>query len=222
MRDNILLRAFSYNRRPSVHALMLCLLSAGSLLNAARAEDSKKESAKKDEAKQDAEPTTKVEAGDLELAVPARWKQKPARDPRLATFEVPPAKGTEKGKGVESGEYVVFYFGGGGGSLADNKARWIGQVEAEGRKVRSYDGKCDLGDYTLIEISGTYKKSVGPPIKQETKRLENWRVINVYLKTKQGPYFLKFDGPASLVAAEMAAFRKSFGGQADSEKESAE
>jgi hypothetical protein len=160
--------------------------------------------------------TTEVKAGDLTLQIPDRWKaRKSTSSMRVAEYEVPPAKDDK-----EPGEFVIFFFGpGGAGGLEPNIQRWTGQFEEKERKVRILKGKSDLGDYTLVDITGTYNKSIGPPIQKKSKRLENWRVINVFLETDKGPYFLKFDAPTKTVAAAEAEFRKTFGGDAKSEKE---
>lgn len=160
--------------------------------------------------------TKKVEAGDITLAVPETWKQKAqVRDPRVAEFEVPPA-----GDDKESGEFVVFFFGKqGAGGVQDNIKRWVGQIEEEGRKVRIVSGESADGKYTLVDLTGAYNKSIGPPIARQTKRLPGWRVLNVVIETRAGPYFLKLDGPEKTVSAIENDFRASFGGKKEDEKE---
>src|SRR5262249_22933441 len=69
--------------------------------------------------------TREVKAGDLTLHIPETWKKRePKSNTRLAEYEVPAVKGDK-----ESGEFVVFYFSGQGGSVDDNVKRWIGQFE---------------------------------------------------------------------------------------------
>ena len=116
--------------------------------------------------------TKKVEAKDIALHVPENWKQKPqVRDPRIVEFEVPPA-----GDDKEAGEFVVFYFGEqGAGGVEANVERWIGQFEEEGRKVKAVTGESTQGKYTLVDLTGTYNKSIGPPIAGKKKRLPGWR-----------------------------------------------
>ena len=171
-----------------------------------------------DAAKSDkgASKTKKVEAGDLTLNVPENWKQKAqVRDPRVAEFEVPPA-----GDDKEAGEFTVFFFGKqGAGSVQDNVKRWVGQLEEEGRKVKIVSGESASGKYTLVDLSGLYNKSVGPPIARKTKKLSGWRVINVVVETDAGPYFLKLDGPEKTIAAVENDVRAAFGGKKDTEKE---
>lgn len=160
--------------------------------------------------------TKSVSAGDLKLEVPETWKQsQPSSNFRLAQFEVPAAKGDS-----EPGEIVIFYFQGGGGSAADNIKRWRGQFQPDERKEKIVKGKAAQGDYTLVDIQGTWNKPIGPPIQQKTKPMPGARVMNVLLQTeKGGSYFIRLSGPAKTVDAAVGDFRNSFGGSADSEKE---
>lgn len=159
--------------------------------------------------------TKKVEAGGITLTVPEGWKQKPqVREPRVAELAVPPS-----GDDKEPGEYAVFFFGkGGAGGVQANVERWVNQIEAEGRKVKIVTGESTLGKYTLVDLTGTYNKSIGPPIAGNKKRLPGWRVINVFVESESGPYFLKFDGPEKTIAAVENDFRASFGGKKETEK----
>jgi gluconolactonase len=162
-----------------------------------------------------ATPTKPAKAGDLEIAVPEGWKKKqPKSQMRLVEYEVPAKEGDKS-----PGEFVIFHFGGQGGGLEENITRWVGQTEPEGRKVKLISGKSPKGDYTLVDVTGTYKKSIGPPIQQKTQRMEGWRVINVYLNCPGGPYFFKIDGPAKTVEQELAGLRATFGGDPKTEKE---
>jgi gluconolactonase len=159
--------------------------------------------------------TREIKAGDLKIAVPESWKKRqPKSEMRVAEFEVPPAEGDK-----ETGEFVVFYFQGQGGGLKDNITRWVGQIEPKGREVKLRSGKCELGEYTLVDIRGTYNKSVGPPVLRKTQKLEGWRVINVFLDCQGGPYFFKIDGPEKTVEAELEGLRATFGGNAENEEE---
>ncbi len=160
--------------------------------------------------------TKKVEANDITLNIPEGWKQKPqVREPRIVEFEVPPV-----GDDKESGEFVVFFFGKqGAGGVQANVDRWVGQLEEEGRKVRIVTGESADGKYTLVDLTGTYNKSIGPPIAKKSKRLPGWRVLNAVIETEAGPYFLKLDGPQKSIAAVENDFRAAFGGKKDSEKE---
>jgi gluconolactonase len=160
--------------------------------------------------------TKKVKAGEITLNVPEDWKQKEtAAGPRVAEFQVPPA-----GDDKEPGEFAVFYFGPqGAGGVEANVQRWVGQLDEDGRKVKIVSGESSLGKYTLVDLTGAYNKSIGPPIAGKKKKLPGWRVINVFVETDAGPYFLKLDGPQKTIAAVENDFRASFGGKKETEKE---
>jgi gluconolactonase len=153
-----------------------------------------------------------VELQDLKLTVPADWKaMQPSSRLRLAEFSIPAAEGD-----TEASELVVFPpFG---GSVEQNVSRWVTQFEGEGRQVRMRKGASTHGDYVLVDMQGTYKKPVGPPIQGRTAAVENYRMLAVILMVEgKGNYFLKVTGPQKTVAGVVDAFRTSFG--ADKEKE---
>lgn len=160
--------------------------------------------------------TKKVTAGDLSLNVPERWKQRePQSQFRVAEFEVPVAKDDK-----EPGELVITFFGkGGAGSVDDNVKRWVGQFEAEGRKSRVFTGKSSQGPYTLVDLSGTYKKPIGPPIAGRTQVKSGWRVLNAMVQNDKGTYFLKLDGPAATIATAEEEFRTALGASLKDEQE---
>ncbi len=160
--------------------------------------------------------TKKIKARDLSLTVPESWKEKkPGSSMRVAELEVP-ATGDDK----EPADFVVFWFGeGGAGGVQANIKRWIDQFEEEGRTVKIMSGESAAGKYTLVDLTGAYKKPIGPPIAGKSKRMAGWRVLNVFIETGAGPYFLKLDGPQKTVTAVEDEFRAAFGGKKDAEKE---
>lgn len=159
--------------------------------------------------------TTEVKLRDLTLNVPADWKQEePKSRLRLGQFRIPAAEGDK-----EDAELAVFSFGAGGGIEANVK-RWIGQFDAQDRKVAMFGGKCEQGQYLLVDLSGTYNKPVGPPIQQKTEATPGSRVVNVIMVVpEKGLYFLKLAGEQKTVSAQMDALRASFGAKAEDEKE---
>ncbi len=174
-----------------------------------------------DEAEKAAPKRKKIEAGDLTLNVPESWKQnRKVTEPRVAEFAVPPVEGDK-----DAGEFAVFYFGKrGAGGVQANIERWIGQFDKEGREVRIVTGESAAGEsakgkYTLVDLTGAYNKSVGPPIARKSKKMPGWRVINVVIETESGPYFLKLDGPEKTIAAVENDFRAAFGGKKETEEE---
>ena len=158
--------------------------------------------------------TKEVKIKDILLKVPASWKQeKPKSRLRLAQFQIPAAKG-----GGENGELAIFSFG--ASDFSANVRRWISQFDAKGRKTKITTGEAKLGKYVFVEISGTYKKSIGPPIERKTKPVPGSRVMAVILVVPdKGVYYFKMVGQDTTVAVQGTALRVAFGGDASKEKE---
>jgi hypothetical protein len=165
--------------------------------------------------KKSAEKTKNVKVRELTLTVPESWTQKEASGFRAGQFAVP---AVEKDKEKGEGEYVVFYFERGAGDVAANVKRWIGQFDEEGRKVKVFTGESKQGKYTLADLSGTFNKSIGPPIQMRTKKLEGWRVLAVILQKGDETYYIRYDAPQATAEATADAFRQSFGASAKDEK----
>ncbi len=161
-----------------------------------------------------ADETRETKIDDLKLTVPATWKQQePSNSLRLGQFEIPAADGDK-----EPAELAIFNFGAGGG-VKSNIDRWVEQFQAVERKTKSTQGKSQLGDYVLVDITGTYKKPVGPPRAGKTEPMPGARMLGVILSVeKKGLYFLKLVGPEKTVAAAATAFRTAIGGKEQSEK----
>ena len=175
----------------------LTILAAMALLNVAAAEDAKE---------------VKVKA--ITLSVPDSWEQQPASNRlRLAQFTIKPAEGESEA------EIVVYSFGGGGGGVAANVSRWVKQFDAEGREATVTEGKSKAGEYVLVDIQGTYNKPVGPPIRQQTEKTPNSRMLAAIINVgEEGNYFLKLTGGKKTIEAQFENFRKSFGADKSSEK----
>lgn len=161
-----------------------------------------------------ADATREVKLEDLKLSVPASWKQQqPSNNLRLGQFEIPAVEGDK-----EPAELTVFNFGAGGG-VNSNLQRWIDQFEPTERKSKLTQAKCAMGDYVLADISGTYKKPIGPPIQGKTQPMPNARMLGVILSMeKKGLYFLKLTGPDKTVASAKTALRAAIGAKESDEK----
>lgn len=158
-----------------------------------------------------------VKVKDITMEVPADWKQEaPTSSMRAGQFVVPAAKGD-----TENGELVIFYFGAGGaGSVKANLDRWIGQFAEEGRKTSLSQGTAKTGKYYVADVTGTYNRSVGPPIMRKTEASPDSRMIAVILSVEgKGDYFLKLTGKEKTVAAAADALRNSIGAKTADEKE---
>jgi len=172
------------------------------------------EAAKKTDAK--AEETTTVKLRDLSLALPKSWSASDQQSQmRLATYFIPAAAGDK-----EKGELAISTFAGGGGGIAPNLQRWISQFDAAGRKAAVKKGKAGANEYYVADITGTYQKSVGPPILRKTEPAPGYRMLGVIVVLpSEEVYFLKLTGPDATVKAQAEALRKSFGGKSEGEED---
>jgi len=162
-----------------------------------------------------AENTKKISAGDLSLTVPENWKKEPVSSRfRKAQMKVPKVEGDS-----EDADFVVYYFDGGGGGVDPNIQRWVKSFQPAGRKTKATTGKAPQGEYVFLDLEGTWNKPVGPMVQQRTREMPNARALSVILTTKEGNYFIRLTGPAKTVAANVDAFRASFGADAKSEKD---
>ena len=162
------------------------------------------------------EKTREVKVDDITLVVPESWKQEETRGPfRVAQFQIPPVEGDE-----EPAELVVSFFEGSVGGVEANIQRWFGQFESKGRKASASEGASKQGNYAIADISGTYNKPVGPPIRRQTQPMPGARMLAALLAVeKKGTYTLKLTGPEKTVSAAAGAFRKSFAADPAQEKE---
>ena len=158
--------------------------------------------------------TREAKVEELKLVVPTSWKQQePSNNLRLGQFEIPASEGDK-----ESAELAIFNFGASGGIKA-NRDRWVEQFMPEERKAKSSQGKCPLGEYVFVDISGTYKKPIGPPRLGKTEPMPKARMLGIILSTeKKGLYFLKLVGPEKTASNAAAALRTAIGAKEADEK----
>jgi len=170
---------------------------------------------KEDKAAPPAAKTREVKMRFLTLDVPESWKQRESTsDMRLGELEIPAAEGDK-----EPADLIVYYFGAqGAGSRKANIDRWIGQFEAGGRDAKVLAGKARAGEYSLVDVTGTYQKPVGPPVARKTTPLPGARMLAIILATKEGDVYLKLTGPAKTVARAAADVRRAIGADPAAEK----
>ncbi len=157
--------------------------------------------------------TIQEQVGDFVLRIPGTWKkEQPSSRMRALQFGIAASDG-------DSGpaELAVFNFKG-GGTVDQNIKRWIDQFDAQGRNQRLFEGKTANGNYWLADISGTYNKSVGPPILRKTQSEPGSRVIAMIVTGKQGVLYLKLAGPQKTVAAQAEKMRAIVGADLKAEK----
>lgn len=153
--------------------------------------------------------TREVKTGALTLKVPASWKKQSVTSRmRLAQFEIPAVKGDP-----EAGELIVYYFGpGGAGGAEANIQRWIGQFASSPEpKVVRQEGASSQGKFVMVDVTGTYNKPIGPPIRRQSKPMPGARMLAAILGAESGAHYLKLTGPAKTVTAAREDFLRSFG-----------
>ena len=167
-----------------------------------------------DEKPATASETTEVKLKELTLNLPKTWKVSPnSSTMRLATYEIPKVESDP-----EPGELTVFNFAGGGGGVAENLTRWIGQFSSEGRTATVKKGKAGENNYYITDIAGTFQKPKGPPVLRQTEPAAGFRMLGVIIELEgKGVYYLKLTGPDATVKAQAEALRKSFGGSTEGE-----
>jgi hypothetical protein len=169
-----------------------------------------------DDKKKQPDKTREVKIESLTLNIPQSWEQTPPSNKlRKAQFNIPKAKGDKEGV-----ELAIFSFGGGGSARA-NIERWVGQFESKGRKSKITSGDSPQGQYIFVDITGTYKMSIGPPIAGRTKLVPNARMLAVILAVEktEAVYYLRMAGESKTISAAAEPFRASFGADTKTEKE---
>jgi hypothetical protein len=153
-----------------------------------------------------------VNLGGLKSKTPADWKQEtltPAQKQmgRLMQFRIPKA-----GDDKQDAELFVFYLQGQGGSVDENVKRWKqmfvppqGKSLDEATKVEKF--KVGNVGVTSVDVQGTYKFKKAPFVPDDQAELRpNYRMIAVYFDHKEGPYFIRFVGPARTIEQHKNGF----------------
>ncbi len=160
--------------------------------------------------------TVSVMLKGLTLKLPTTWASSDTvSSMRLATYEIPASMGDK-----DKGELSVFSFPGGGGGVAANLERWVGQFSTKGRTMKVTQGTTDgKATYYLADIAGTFNKPVGPPVLRQTEAAEGYRMLAaIIVLENEDVYYLKLTGQDATIKAQTDAFRASFGGDAKQEK----
>lgn len=148
-----------------------------------------------------------TEIDGLKSRVPEAWKEKAVTGSmRVHHYVIPKAAGDEN-----DAELIVFFFGkGGGGGVQANVTRWKSLVTPPEGKTIDDVTKVDefkVGDVkaTVADIHGTYIQKARPMDETGEKR-PNYRLIGVILETPNGPYYVRFVGPAKTIEANKKGF----------------
>ncbi|MEM9017591.1 MAG: hypothetical protein AAGC68_11300 [Verrucomicrobiota bacterium] len=102
-------------------------------------------------------------------------------------------------------ELVLFYFGGGGGSIQANIDRWIGQFDPA-PESSTEEEEIDGTKITFLTASGTYMESSGGPFSGNKTPRPDYTMLAAIIPGTEGPVFLKLTGPNDSVAAMKEAF----------------
>lgn len=114
---------------------------------------------------------------------------------RVATYNVAPET-----------ECIVYFFGAGqGGSVEANIDRWKGQM----RGPAAQTGKRTVRGIpvTTIDASGEYSGAGGPMAKEKSLK-PDFRLLGAVVEGPGGNLFVKFTGPAKVVAANQKKFEQ--------------
>lgn len=140
-------------------------------------------------------------AAGVKWETPAKWKELPARQMRVATYSVPAAPGD-----AEPAECAIFFFGTGqGGDAESNIQRWAGQFEGSSKPARSTRSSGDM-KVQIVEIEGTYTGSGGPMMTQAPVKKAGYKLLGAIVPAPEGSVFFKLTGPAKTVNAARGDF----------------
>ena len=146
----------------------------------------------------------------LTFDIPSEWSAvQPSGQFRAAEYRLPRIESDS-----EDAELVVFYFGQGqGGSVEANLQRWKGQFTPPPGKSLEEVSQTSASEsngvsLTVLRISGTYNKSVGPPMMGRTEPHPGYRMLAVVAETSAGPYFLKLTGPEATIVRWESLFEQ--------------
>jgi len=146
----------------------------------------------------------------LSYEVPGTWTivAEGKHGARKATYRI-------KGGDKEEAELEVFFFGTGKAGdptpiLAEWKKQFDGDV-VEDKKTDAFTSAAGKVDW--IELSGTYKQGLSPPVGPKKKSpvqmvKKNFRLLGAVVHTKdRGNWFFKLKGPEDTVQSVKSGFR---------------
>ena len=135
--------------------------------------------------------------GDLSFKTPDGWtSETPSPGMRVAQYKLPGDAG--------EASLVVYYFGQGqGGSVEDNFARWVGQMQKSRDQAKTENLNVNGMAVTLLDVSGTYSSDMmgGSQAPQPNSRMRAG-----VIETPKGNYYLKLVGPEKTVTRWDDAF----------------
>ena len=135
--------------------------------------------------------------------IPDTWvAEQPTSSMRLLQYQVPGPSA------AEPAPFVVYFFGAGqGGSVDANIARWQSQfTSADGGPVEPRIERFTVGDMpvTLVELRGTYARSVGMGPGSEARSAQT--LLAAVVETNAGSLYVQLHGAADVVEAGRKGF----------------
>ena len=149
----------------------------------------------------------KMAEGLLKAKLPEAWKQKKVRSPIIELeWAVAPVKGDEN-----PGRLTAMASG---GTIKMNVDRWIGQfTQPDGKKTSEVakisEKKLNEMRVTIVDISGNFKESIGPPRLRKSVERKDYRMLAARVQAKpfgNRAYFIKLYGPQKTMAAAEKPF----------------
>lgn len=144
----------------------------------------------------------------LTYEVPGTWTKlgESQTGAKRAGYKVP-----KTGADSEDAELTVLFFGTGSQGDPDKSFKeWLDAFDAGATTSRkSFDAPA--GKVDTLEVAGTYKVSLGPPVGPKKKSpmqmvKDKWRLYGAVVKTKdRGNWFFKLVGPDETVLAARSA-----------------
>jgi hypothetical protein len=148
----------------------------------------------------------------LAWTVPGAWTtlDAPRSGPRKATYRT-----TKAGDDKEEAQVEVFFWGTGALGDPDKRfAEWFEQFDGDVAKDAVREKfKAGPLEVETVEVSGTYKIALGPPVgpkKQAPMQMvkQGYRLLGAVVRTPdRGNWFFKLAGPSDTVQAARDAFR---------------
>ena len=141
----------------------------------------------------------------ITFSVPETWKAGTPKGMRKAQIAIPETKGDS-----EPGEFTVYAFPGGAGSVEANIKRWEGFfVDDEGKSPKAEPKKVKGKNVEVVkvELSGKY---VAPKAPGSTEKFDkpNFRFFGAIVETDDGTYYLRAVGPDKTMKAAAEDFDK--------------
>ena len=140
--------------------------------------------------------------GGLKAVAQEGWiAQEPASSMRAAQFRLP---GSGEG---EDASFVVYYFGGTGGSVEANFERWRSQFTDHDGSAEDVVALSEVDGMPVhdIALAGTYVAETSPGSGERVHH-PDWAMRAAVVESPYGSYYLKLVGPKAQVEAWTASY----------------